>query len=170
MSRQAGFLQGHLDWFHLFHDDLLEAGGGERGTRYEGSKTCRSWLELVNTAPEGPLWQGGFFEMGLQGDRQSLHKREILLIELEKSLASNISLRTWRDHSLAGAEGRKMRRRRRLRKEGKEEGHTWLPEKARFESLEGKKEENLEGSKRETLTVTRGDLHCYIGIFQVRCC
>lgn len=38
--------------------------------------------------------------MGLQGDRQRPHKREILLIELEKSLASNISPRTWGDHSL----------------------------------------------------------------------
>ena len=39
-------------------------------------------------------------------------------------------------------------RRRQLRKEGKE-GHTWLPGKVRFESLEGKKEENLEGSRSE---------------------
>lgn len=56
--------------------------------------------ELVGCWLKQPLWQGGFFEMGLQGDRQRPHKREILLIELEKSLASNISPRTWGDHSL----------------------------------------------------------------------
>jgi len=48
-----------------------------------------------------------------------------------------------------------MRRRKRLRKEGKEEGHTRLPGKVEFESLERKKEENFEGGRSEALTVTR---------------
>jgi len=61
---------------------------------------------VIDTAPKEPLWEGGFFEMGLQGDRQHLHKRENLLMELEKSLALNISPRMWGDHSPQPGSGR----------------------------------------------------------------
>lgn len=62
-----------------------------------------------------------------------------------------------------------LREGRRLKKEQKEEGHTWLTEKVMFELLEWKKLENLEGSRSEALTVTRQNL-CNTGIFQVWCC
>lgn len=88
-SHQARLLQGHIGCFHPFHRDRLKREDG-KDTKDQKLQELVEAQSVVNTAPEKPLWEGDFFEMRLKGDRQHLHEREILLMELEKYLASTV--------------------------------------------------------------------------------
>lgn len=84
---------------------------------------------------------GGKFLWSRTSGRQHIHKREILLIELKKSLPStafdHLTQNLGRLLPSLGLSGRCS---------GKEEGLTWLPEKVMFELLE-----ELTGKSKKTL-------------------
>lgn len=133
-TSQARFMQGQLDWFLLFHHDLLKQEHGKWEQGKKSQKLDADWCTRCSTRRAS---LGGKFLWSRTSGREHIHKREILLMELKKPLASIISPRTWGDYSpawgcLADDQGRKK-----IEERGK--GHMWLPEKVMFELLEWKK-------------------------------